>query len=257
MRRWATVGAAVATTALALGLTTACSSSSQSSAPQGQTCYKQVTDAQRAELQTYVAAHPGSTTTTKGKDVCVLTPNGKGGYTAQYYGPNDGFQWYPLYIAMNNSALHDAHYGQIKGQLSTAERVTLDNLTEVYPDGSVAQPYTIKNGAYERTDTVVKPIKVNAVRYGTTSDEESPAKAFSNPSKGYSASTMPNSTNEEDTEEGGSFHVTQLKPNEGGYHAPGEEEAPPEEAPVHEAPPEQAPVHEAPAPEPVHVGGEE
>lgn len=254
MRRSGVLGLAVATAAaLTLG-TAACSASGgQSSAPQGQTCFKQVTDAQRAELQTYVAAHPGVTTTTKGKDVCVLTPNGHGGYTAQYYGPNDGFAWYPLYIAMNNSVQHDAHYGQVKGQLTTVERVTFANLTEVYPDGSVAQPYTLKNGAYERTDTVVKPIKVNAVRYGTTSSEESPAKAFSNPSKGYSVSTMPNSTNEEGTEEGGSFHVTQLKPNEGGYHAPGVQEAPPEEAPVHEAPP--APVHEAPAPveEPVHI----
>lgn len=253
MRRWARVSALAAAGALTVSLAAACSSSSQSSAPQGQTCFKQVTDAQRAELQTYVAAHPGATTTTKGKDVCVLTPNGHGGYTAQYYGPNDGFQWYPLYVVMSNSAQHDAHYGQLKGQLTTAERVTFANLTEVYPDGSVTQPYTLKSGAYERTNTVVKPIKVNAVRYGTSSEEESPAKAFTNPSKGYSVSTLPNSSNEEGTEEGGSFHVTQLKPNEGGYQAPEEQ------APVHEAPPEQAPVHEAPPPEeaPVHVGGEE
>src|SRR5262249_12506150 len=129
-------------------------------------CYSQLSGPQIAALQQYLAQHPGTATTTKGSKVCVLQPNGSGGYIAHYFGPTDGFPNYALYAAMNGATTNVATYGKIQGKMTPVEQIGLRDLRVVGSDGAISQPYTTKGGTFVRTNTALKTVKVTSARFG-------------------------------------------------------------------------------------------
>jgi hypothetical protein len=159
-------------------------------------CFEQINGEQRKQLDEYVRQN-GSATQTVGvnedgtQDVCVLEPDGQGGYEEHFYKKEDNFTDYLLYATLTNNARSLAIAGYVTGDLSSAEAIALSTLTSVSDDGSAYHPYHRNdNGSWLRQKTVIKNVKVTHIHYGSQPSKDFKVAKSEKPPAGYGKSVL-------------------------------------------------------------------
>jgi hypothetical protein len=197
MRVFRTCGALVAAAVLTVSVSACGSSSSNDNAgPTSQdTCFQQMTPDQVTQMSNY-ANQTGATINSISssgqgtQDVCVMTPDGNGGYAQHYYTQNDGFSNYFLYAMMFRNVHPLVGYGLLSGSLSPSDAIMLSLLTGIDSGGGLYHPYTRTNAGWAAQASPITNVHVTNVYYGNR-NAGSYATAYSQPPpSGYARSSM-------------------------------------------------------------------
>lgn len=232
--------AIVAFLALLLGgapLLAACGSSSSDDRPDP-TCFTQMTSDQKTQLSNYISQQGGQVTGTTNnangtQDVCVLEPDGHGGYDAHHYRQQDNFGDYMLLAMLTGNANSIATYGLISGDLDFGQYLTLQLLTGMQRSGSMYHPYTYDDGSHNwnRRSTTIKNVHVTVIQYGHAKPRSYKSAYKAKPPAGYASYKLPRSNGQEaDFTKGSNGRSTITSTNKIGsgnsYRNPGRSNAP-------------------------------
>lgn len=158
-----------------------------------------MTPAQKAQLTQYAAQQGSSVNSTTNnadgtQDICVLQPDGKGGYNEQYYKRSDHFSDYLLYSMLLGRSNTLLTYGVLAGDLDVGQAMALSLLTGVNRSGQMYHPYSNVGGTWERHPSVVSNTTVRNVYYGARSKPVPYSKAWLEVPKDFVAKPIPPAT---------------------------------------------------------------
>lgn len=172
---------------VAFGLAACSSPASAATAP---TCFTQLSQQQEQQIQQYTAQQGGQLTSQTAnsngtQDICVLQPNGNGGYDQHYYNQQDGLANYWMYALMFGHSQSLADYGLITGQLSPLDYIMLTSLSGVNRNGGFYHPYGYSSGRWQRESQPVIINHVTVVQYGSRPPVSYSKASSVKPPRGY------------------------------------------------------------------------
>lgn len=153
-------------------------------------CFQQVNPEQEQQL-TGLISDAGEVA--QPQSVCVIEPDGNGGYVQAHYIASDNFAKYLLYaLLLQNSRNALFTYGVISGEISLLDYLTLSLMMGVDKYGSLFQPFTKsgRDGSWSRIKSDVGA-RVSAVRYGSTAPKLQTAATSPAPPAGKSYTPQP------------------------------------------------------------------
>ena len=113
------------------------------------TCFTQLNDEQRAQLQQYAAQHgdqsaPAGNNADGTQTICVLEDDGQGGYNQHYYKQEEqsnfsDYFWYSMLLGHSNTLMA---YGLMSGDLDVGDAIALSLLAGVNNQGQMFRPYS-------------------------------------------------------------------------------------------------------------------
>lgn len=159
----------------------------------GTSCFTQMDSNQKAQLTSYAnkdgnqvkvnSNNPDGT-----QDVCILEPDGGGGYNERYYKEKDGFADYFLYSTLFGHSNALMTYGLLSGDLDVGDAMALSLLMGVNNKGGLYQPYQRTSAGWGYQPTV-RNVTVTNVYYGSNGPRQSLGSA--KPPSGYGTSKLP------------------------------------------------------------------
>lgn len=164
--------AAVATLALA-GCSSSGDGSDTQTVSQDTQCFTQLSPDQKAQLTQYASQNGSSVTNTSNntdgtQNICVLEPNGQGGYNERFYNRDSHFGDYLLYGMLFGRSSHAlTTYGVVSGDISVLDAIMLNSLMDVNSGGQLYRPYTHSGNSWQPRKTVVNNTTINHVYYGS------------------------------------------------------------------------------------------
>lgn len=222
------------------------------------TCFTQLDDKQRAELQQYVSQHSdqidSTTTNTDGtQNICVLEDDGNGGYNQHYYKQEDksNFNDYLLYSMMLGRSNALMTYGLLSGDLDVGDAMLLSLLTGVNNQGQMFRPYSYDN---DNRNWNRRPAPMSGqLRNVTYGAKATPRPAFDNskmlPVPPEFQSPLPPVSDKvaEFKKDASGKSVKTSEKATGAKEAIKAQKAPAQKAPAQKAPVQKAPAQKAPA----------
>ncbi len=162
-------------------------------------CLEPIPSDERQKLQNYMVENSDELKATGQngdgtQNVCLLEPDGQGGYEQHYYSPGDGLSDYPLYALLwgrSNTLMAYTLVEDSNGSFDFGDYLLLHLLLDIDDDGRAYRPYVRDgNGQWHRGHTAASNYHVSRVRFGKSAAIDFKTAKGQFPPAGYTKSTL-------------------------------------------------------------------